>query len=295
MKHLSTAFLAAALSIPFFGSGQNVVVMMNDGTSHKFNADYVKEITFEDAGNIPALVFTSLTCTPYSGGSADLIFSTAGGAQYTISLVGPSNAHWLQTGTYTGDTSYSAYTFYTGWSYSNVKDGDVTQDIVGGTLDITQEEKVYTFQMSLELQDGSKVSGSYSGEVPNYSQWVDWTMCAASYNSNEREPGHFYVTMHDTDYNVEMALDIFADAAAKLLPAGEYVYSAENGVGTMSSKSYVDQYTPYSSNRLDEGSKMTVEVDGNIYTFSMDFIFDDGRFATIRYEGEISGNPVFTE
>ena len=69
MKHLSATVLLCGASI-LGASAQNIIVTDKDGVAHRFNADYVKEITFEKIASqgdalfspkIP-LVFFPVTC-----------------------------------------------------------------------------------------------------------------------------------------------------------------------------------------------------------------------------------------
>lgn len=55
MKHFSTMLLALGLAA-FSAAGQNVTVIMKDGTSHKFNADYLSELSFKDVQQGPETV-----------------------------------------------------------------------------------------------------------------------------------------------------------------------------------------------------------------------------------------------
>ena len=54
----------------FSAAGQNVTVIMKDGTSHKFNADYLSELSFKDVQQGPETVeFKSILVEPYSNGN----------------------------------------------------------------------------------------------------------------------------------------------------------------------------------------------------------------------------------
>lgn len=57
----------------------------------------------------------------------------------------------------------------------------------------------------------------------------------------------------------------------------------------------MDLTGPSSSNRMAEGSKVTVVKDGDNYTFTMDLNFVDGRVAHVTYSGKITGEPNFGE
>ena len=89
-----------------------------------------------------------------------------------------------------------------------------------------------------------------------------------------------------------MAIDFMSTPDATVLPAGTYTYSAEGGEMTFSSKSYLDIYSPYTSNRFTAGT-ITVAEESGVYAIDMDLTLEDGRNARLTYSGAISGTPVF--
>lgn len=287
-----TSFLAVA-GIAASAFGQNVVVVMNDGTSHKFNADYIQEIRFTDdqqAGE-ENIVFNSMTYNYYGYGNFWGEF-VSGGKTLDLDMYGPEDAPFLLPGTYTVGASEGNYIDTGDWS-SYTADG-VTTLLSAGTVTISDNNGVYTFDIDLLLANGQALKAKYEGLIGGaFSSLLKYNIQNANYNGNPNPAGEFYINMSAYNPNIEMALDIFADADATVLPAGKYVYSKDNTPGTFNNKSYVDLWGPYSSNRMKEGSEVNVTVDGNVYTFDMTLLLEDGRTAYINYTGEIAGTPTF--
>lgn len=294
MKHLYTMLLAVGLA-PLCASGQNVTVLMKDGTSHKFNADYLSELSFKEVPQGPETVeFTSVKVEPYSGGNVTLTFTNADGTVSCVTdLYGRPDSNWLMTGVYSVSDTNDAYTVDPG--YSSVRIAGENNNITGGTVDISLDGHVFTFDIDLVLEGGERFLGVYTGEIDRYTQWLSAVMSAASYNTNPQPAGDFYVKFNDADWTCEMALVFTASASDTELPAGVYTYSDVRAPGTVSPASYVDIYSPYSTLKLVSGSKVSVTREGKVYTIDMDLVLSDGRTADFTFEGEISGTPAFDD
>lgn len=292
MKHLYAMLLAVGLS-PLCASGQNVTVLMKDGTSHKFNADYLSELSFKNVQQGPETVaFHSVKVEPYSGGNVTLTFENEDGSVTCVTdLYGRPESTWLTTGVYSVSDTNDAYTVDPG--YSSVSIDNEKMNITGGSVDITLDGHVFTFAIDFTLEGGSQFLGSYTGELDSYTQWLSATMSDASYNSNPQPAGDFYVKFNDAAWAYEMAIVFTASASDTELPAGTYTYSDVKGPGTVSPASYVDTYNPYATLKLVPGSKVSVAREGGLYTIVMDLVLSDGRTAEFTYEGEISGTPTF--
>lgn len=292
MKHLYAMLLAVGLA-SLCASGQNVTVLMKDGTSHKFNADYLSELSFKEVPQGPETVeFTSVKVEPYSGGNVTLTFTNADGTVSCVTdLYGRPDSNWLMTGVYSVSDTNDAYTVDPG--YSSVRIAGENNNITGGTVDISLDGHVFTFDIDLVLEGGERFLGVYTGEIDRYTQWLSAVMSAASYNTNPQPAGDFYVKFNDADWTCEMALVFTASASDTELPAGVYTYSDVRAPGTVSPASYVDIYSPYSTLKLVSGSKVNVTREGKVYTIDMDLMLSDGRTADFTFEGEMSGTPTF--
>lgn len=286
--------LAVGLS-GFCAMAQNVTVVMKDGTSHKFNADHLSEITFRNvAPETPPVEFKTISINPFSGGNVTLTFTDESGQTVAeTDLYGPADASWLHPGTYTLNASNDPYTIDP--AYSSLKVAGQDKNFTDAQLTVTEADKVYSFALEMTLEDGSKFRGNYSGELDIYTPWIDVELSSASYNTNPQPAGDFYVKMNDANWKYEMAFVFTSDAAAQVLPAGTYTYSETRMPGTISPASYVDTYSPNANLRLAEGSKIIVTKDGDNYTMEMTLNLSDGRTATMHYAGTISGTPTFTQ
>ena len=164
---------------------------------------------------------------------------------------------------------------------------------------ITVEGGKITFD--LLIADGRKGEFTFEGTITGTPTFkgddvVTYTATAAAYNSNQkRDKGEFYIKLNDAVWTFEMAVDIYADRAATLLPAGTYTFSDSKEPGTFTSKSYMDLYSPYTSYTFAEGSTITVtEVEGGL-RLVMDFVATNGDEFRVVFEGEITGTPEFKD
>lgn len=282
-----------ALGLATFGAvGQNVIVVMNDGTSQTFYADEIKELRFREVTETPPVEFKTIDVNAWSVSGVTLTFEDeTGNVKFVTDLYGPAGEAYLHTGTYTCSTLGSSFTFDS--DYTEVTLGEAKHTVTDGTIDVSLSGKVYTFQINMTLDNGEEFNGSWSGELPKYTPWITAEMSAAKYNENPQPAGTFYVKFNDADWTYEMALVFNADAAATALPAGTYKLSDLGGEGTLTSASYVSISSPYSEVRLMDGSEVTVAKDGEDYDITMNLKLSDGRTGEFSYKGKISGTPSF--
>ncbi len=292
MKQLNALLLMLAAA-PLGMSAQSVIVVDKDGLSHKFGADYVKEIRVaEVAPEVPSVDFTSIAINVYNGTNILLSLATADGSvALALDTYMPATT-FLQPGVYNVDTT-SDYRVEPS-SYSTVSVGGETKTLASGTMTVSRDGDDYTIAVDFTMTDGDVVKGEYQGKLPAFAPSLSMALSAAKYNDNPQAPGEFYVKFNDADYNVEMAIDFFADAKATVLPAGEYTYSESNAPGTFSAKSYVDLHVDHTNNKMASGT-ISVACEGEDYTITMNLVFVDTRTATITYSGKISGTPTFEE
>lgn len=293
MKHLSTMLLAIGLATTS-AIAQNVTVFMKDGSSHKFNTDYVSEMSFKEISTVETVEFNQVSVTPYSNGNVSLTFTNAeGNTTLVADVYCGSDAIWFQPGTYTVDGSNDAFTMDPSWSSLTI-DGEKT-NITSGTMNVTLEGAIYSFDIDLTLEGGSQFKAKYTGELDRYTQRLKVTLSAAKYLDNPQNPGTFYVKYNDADWKYDMAIVFVGNASDTQLQPGTYTYSETAQAGTISSLSYVDCYSPNANLKLQAGSSVTVTKDGDNYTMAMDLIFNDGRTGDFNYTGAISGTPTFKD
>lgn len=296
MKHFTTLLLALGLTASA-ASAQNVIVMLKDGASQKFNADYLSEIKFVDAGQeTPTVTFGKIDISPYSGGNFEMTLTNEEkNIVLKLDAYGPKDALFLNEGTYTMSESADPMTIGTDTNYTWLKQDGVSQGIKGGVVVITRQDKVYTVKLELVLESGQDFKGEYTGTPDNYTPFIEASLSDASYNVNEQPAGQFYVKFNDTAWRYDMAMVFIADKGAQTLPAGTYTLKEGTAPGTLSTASYLDCYNPNSSCKLLDGSKVTVagpDAEGS-YEITLNLNLSDGRHADFSYTGTISGTPKF--
>lgn len=292
MKHIATTFLFLGL-LAFCAVGQNVTVKMKDGSSHKFNADYLSELSFQDVvPETPPVVLNTVTVNVYGGGNVATTFIGEGGnVEFKADLYGPTDATHMNTGTYTYATTKAPFTFDPQWSYLKINGEQKT--FTAGEIVVSLEERTYTFDITLTLSDNTKYRAKYVGPLPKYTPWIECTLSNASYNDRPQPAGDFYVKFNDAEYNYEMAMILTAQESDKTLPAGEYILSDTRAPFTISTASYINQYSPFETLNLAPDSKINVTKDGEDYIIVMDLNLSDGRPAKYTYQGPITGTPTF--
>lgn len=276
-------------------SAQSVTIQLNDGTSQKFCTDYIKEITLQEVQpEAPEVELTKLEM-PWTGNNTCLKMSDAsGGNVFQMDLYGLSDAAYLLTGTYAVGAS-EGLCVGTNANYSYVQSGDNKQGLKSGSVVVSNEGRIYTILVDVELVDGTFARGKYVGMLPKFSPFVDAVLTGAKFNDNAQPKGQFYVKFNDADWNIEMAVVFVADPDATALPAGTYNYADTNAPGTFTPSSYITIYTPYTDLKPAPGSVIDVAVDGTNYTMTMNFNYNDGRSGEMTFTGEIQGEALFTE
>lgn len=292
MKHVSTLLLALGLAT-VSAVGQNVTVVLKDGTSHKFNVDNVKELSFREVTETPPVEFKNIDVNAWGSGCTLTFTDATGNVKFTTDIYNPSSEPWMHAGTFNCDSSTTAYTFDP--DYSTVTLGEDTQNVTAGTIVVTLEGEVYSFDINLTLANGEAFAGKWSGELPSYTPWLKADLTGAAYNSNPQQPGTFYVKLNDADYDYEMAMVFNAESTATELPAGTYTYSDVAAINTLSPASYVSVSRPYAELRLVSGSQIQVAKEGDTYVMTMEFNFTDGRTGKFNFRGKISGEPTFVD
>lgn len=288
MKQLKTLILLAALGISG-ASAQTITVVSNDGTSYKFNADYVKELRFAETE--ASMDFSTLSVEPFANGNVALTLTSADSStELVLDTYGENTDNYLVAHNYEVKAE-GAYRIDMGkWSYAKIN-GD-QKSLKSGSMEVSYEGKVVTLKIDITTADDIQIVGSYTGDLNKYGPIVAINPTAAKFSDNAKEKGEFYVNFNDTMYTFEMAVDFFADQDATSLPDGTYTYSAVNNPGTFSSKTYVDMYSPYTNNKM-KGGTVTVSTEGSERVIKFDLQFEDGRLGQGQFKGKISGTPIF--
>lgn len=297
MKQLTTLLLAVGLGAAG-ALAQNVTVMLKDGTSQKFNADYISEISFKEIPDAPeAVQLTNVSVYGIYGSEAILTFTNEEGVEVNVDFYGPADAMWLSEGTYNVNDTMDPMTVCNDDRYTYVTVGGEKKAVTSGQATVTVDsEEVYTVSLDFTLADGSDFLAEYKGKVVEYSKTINVALASASYNSNEQPMGDFYVIFDSADYNYHMTLVFTAESDATLLPAGTYTVTEDRRPGTFSfEKSSVEHYRPNWDSKFVGGSNVVVEKDGDNYKMTFRMELANGRILNATFDGTISGTPTFKD
>lgn len=216
---------------PLGAAAQSVTVVMENGLSYKFGADYVQSMTFEQVSQGSDLKVNSLGTDVYSGGNATLTFDLSDGGKLVCDLYGPADTQYLHPGEYVVTNTNQGNRVDIS-SYSYYEKEDARTALASGSLTVSNEQKVYTIDVNITLADGQEVKTRWSGTLPSatYSEYFDLVLDKARYNENPQESGTFYISFSDPDYYIEMPLIFFSGADATTLMPGTYIVG---GTGDM--------------------------------------------------------------
>ncbi len=219
--------------------------------------------------------------------------------EMAIDFYADAKSQKLPAGTYTLSSEKTPGTFNTR-SYLSIYSPSADYKFAdGSTVTVSYgDDGTIKLQLNLITEDGRLIDMEYNGsitfpEVTPQKETVELATSATPkvIDNNGRVDGEFYTKFNDASWNYEMAIDFFADATAKKLPAGTYTYSADNTPGTFGSKSYVDMWSPSlgSSCRFAEGSTVTVSYDGDNIVMDFNLLLADKDYIlTMKYEGSIT-------
>lgn len=279
---LSLALLCGACVAT--AQAQSVIIVDKDGMQHKFCTDYVKDITFVDAdAPLPpqSIDFNVVTVDPYTA-NAELTFLTGDGTALTLDVY-TDGVNYIKNGTYTVSDQNGANVILVG-TVSQFKQGETSVAVTAGTMKVDGTEADYDIVLNLELADGRKIEGKYSGVLSAYSRFVEATATAmVQKDINDAIPGEFYFMLNDANYGFELRMDFFTDGTSDVLPAGVYTFSDAKTPGTFGPKSVIDLYNPNLNSPV-TGSAIVSHID-NRTVVSMELEISDGRTYLITFDG----------
>ena len=168
MKNFKT--LLAALGICTFGAqAQDVIVVLNDGTTHQWAADEVKEIVFGEAKETINVTFTRVTAYSWNPDELNIRFYNADETyKMNLYLYAPGvTTKNIPSGTYrpSDDPSTTEYCFSSNPLNSCVFKNNNPIGIIDGILTVSSEGDTYTMTMDMTLEDGSVIKGKYVGKL----------------------------------------------------------------------------------------------------------------------------------
>ena len=226
-------------------TAQSVVIVDKDGVTHKFATEYVENITFTPVTVTPAIEFTSLDLTPYSNGNVGLKF-IGEGIEIGLDTYCGTEAVYLLPGTYNAAQTQNAMEINcTSTTFTYVNLGGENIAITGGSMEVTRNARIYTINLDFTIADGSKVRGTWSGELSKFSPYktVEFTNLE-QIEVRDPLPGEFYLRGDDGNYGFECVLDFIAAAGSATLPDGTYTLGDGQTPGTYTSKSIINLYSP---------------------------------------------------
>lgn len=297
MKQLTTLLLAVGLGAAG-ALAQNVTVMLKDGTSQKFNADYISEISFKEIPDAPdAVQLTNVSVFGIYGSEAILTFTNEEGVEVNVDFYGPEDAMWLNEGAYNVNDTMDPMTVCTDDRYTYVTVGGEKKAVTSGQATVAVDsEEVYTVSLDFTLADGSNFLAEYKGKVVEYSKTINVALASASYNSNAQPKGDFYVSFDSEDWKYHMTVVFTGESDATVLSAGTYTVTEDRRPGTFSfEKSSVEHYGPNWDSKFVGGSNVVVEKEGDNYKMTFRMELANGRILNATFEGAISGTPSFKD
>ena len=226
-------------------TAQSVVIVDKDGVTHKFATEYVENITFTPVTVTPAIEFTSLDLTPYSNGNVGLKF-IGEGIEIGLDAYCGTEAVYLLPGTYNVTQTNNAMEINcTNATFTYVNLGGENIAITGGSMEVTRNARIYTINLDFTIADGSKVRGTWSGELSKFSPYKTVELVNLSQiEVRDPLPGEFYLRGDDGNYGFECVLDFIAAAGSATLPDGTYTLGDGQTPGTYTSKSVINLYNP---------------------------------------------------
>lgn len=283
MKYFtSIAVLCAAATLG--ASAQTIIVTDKDGVAHRFNADYVKEITFElvqSQDDAVTLDITSVSVNPWNFTNISVELNCENGDQLTADIYQPSTM-WLTPGKYVVDGSYAEYTLDPG--YSTISIGGEKKDIKSGSLDIKLDGEVYTFTVDLIVGDDINVKGTYTGKINKFGPLANYDLSEVKYvDVNDPASNGFYYRFNDADWKIEMRIDLFSDGDAP--KPGTYTFSESTDNGYAGS--YVSLYSPYNETTSFKEGTVIVEKDGDNTIVKIDGVLAIGLQMTASFSGTL--------
>lgn len=283
MKHFTSIAVLCALST-LGASAQSIIVTDKEGIAHKFNADYVKEITFEPIqaqGEAVELNVASVGVNPYSLTNIEVTLQSENGDNVVLDMYQPSTM-WLTAGKYIVDGSSSDYTINP--KYSSATIAREKKDLKSGSVDIQLNGETYTLTVDLVVGDNINVKGAYTGELPLFGPVAKFDLTGVAYvKVNDPEPNGFYYRFNDANWKTEMRIDLFSEGDTP--KAGTYTFSESTENGCANSK--IDLYSPYNDNSSFKEGTVIVEEDGEKVIIKINGVLQNGLPLNASFKGTL--------
>ena len=182
---------------------------------------------------------------------------------------------------------------------STFKQGNLTSNFNGGTVNVTLSGKEYTFEGLIELQNGKTLQFTYTGELGNcgpsepVGPAYDYTIVATTVEDEIYSSGsNFALNMVDANNpNQSLMLDLYQTAKYYLQP-GSYPVDSTEAAGTIGNN---PSYSFFASDGVSTGFKsgdVLITLDGEIYTIDADIRLTNDKTVKATYTGKIANGPV---
>ncbi len=288
MKHITSTVLLCAVSV-LGASAQTIIITDKDGVAHRFNADYVKEITFEPAQSQDDAVdlnIASVAVNPYNLKNIEVTLTSENGDIVDLDLYQPSTM-WLSAGKYVVDGSNGEFTLDPG--YSKITIGGEQKTLKGGSLEIKLDGEVYTFNVDLVVGDDINLKGTYTGKLSNFGPTANFDLAGVAYvEVNDPKPNGFYYRFNDANWKIEMRIDLYSEGDAP--KSGTYTFSESTDNGCAGS--YVNLYSPYNDSSSFKEGTVTVEEDGENTVIKVNGVLSNGLPMTASFSGTLPARPA---
>ncbi len=284
MKHLLTTALLCGVSV-LAAQAQNIVIIDKDGIPHKFNADYVQDITFEkvQSGSNYEITFDEVFVTTYGNQNISVTLNS-GDNQLILDLWEPA-AMFLQEGTYVADTSNDDFTFDP--TYSRVSLDGVEEKLTGGTVTVARSGEVYSFSGEVTFGNGS-LKFTCEDTLNTFGPTINFNFSDCVYvDVNDPAPNGFYYRFNDSNWKVEMRIDLFSEGNTPAPGVYNFGESTENGTAS----SYINLYSPYNEATSFTEGTVTVSEEGNNTVVEIEGKIEQGLTITAKYTGKLPERP----
>lgn len=296
MSKLHT-LLFGVLSLCSVGAAaQSVTVVMKDGTSQRFGADYIKAITFEENSPEGSIDFTKVDVNPYGQTNAALTLSNAAGdVTCVFDMYFPTSAY-LAAGEYVIGANDGMYVDNSNINYTYCQLGGAKVNFKSGKVTVSYEQTIYTIVVDAVLDNDVEVKGTYKGEINAFQQYREVEYVAAKYADIELPAGTFLIKMNSKDWNNEASVYFTCKPEDRTLASGGYEYTTEENVQmTFTSKSYFNIPAPTREVKAAAGSRVVISGTGENRMIDLDIVTEDGLIIHGYFRGSLEGSPVIAD
>lgn len=262
------------------GTANMIALDLADGRT--VNIEYVGDIKYLDRPD-PVTEYTDIYASLYGGGNVELKFTGENLPTVKLDVYGAKSDNYLKAGTYQvapGEVENSI-----GTEYSEVTVGANNFKLTSGSMTVVENANgTYEISFDVILSDESKLTGKWSGEIPNYARVLNLTAITAKQVENAGVAGQKRIRFNGTD--IEATVDFYLAPGTAGIPAGTYNWSDDKAAGSIGALCEINFRSPtYSTHTaVAKGGSATMAEDG---TLTVTLEFEDGRTANLTYSGEI--------